>query len=214
MHLSIPSLLPSLLLFATAVSSSSLTITIPPSNLLPNPNVLPAGTHATLTSLPASSASSQGQEQGGPLTAPLTHTATFVFRNLQPKPKAESYLLDIRSAGYVFAPYRVDVSADGAVMGVWETFRGNPWDNRGAEMFNFVVDGASAGAGAGEEKRKDMDVIVEAKVLARRGFYEQRAQCESFPRSSVIYDLLHACMHTDKLCVCSQFRHCRCSRTR
>ena len=67
------------------------------------------------------------------------------------------------------------------MMGVWETFRGNPWDNRGAEMFNFVVDGASAGAGAGEEKRKDMDVIVEAKVLARRGFYEQRAQCESFP---------------------------------
>lgn len=52
-------------------------------------------------------------------------------------------------------------------------------------MFNFVVDGAAAGAGAGagdgEKKKKDMDVIVEAKVLARRGFYEQRAQCESFP---------------------------------
>lgn len=89
----------------------------------------------------------------------------------------------------------MDVSADGAVMGVWETFRGNPWDNRGAEMFNFVVDGAAAGAeaGAGEEKnkKKDIDVIVEAKVLARRGFYEQRAQCESFPhpRSGVICDL-------------------------
>lgn len=221
MHLSIPSLLPSLLLFATAVSSSSLTITIPPSNLLPNPNVLPAGTHATLTSLPASTASSQGQEQGGPLTAPLTHTATFVFRNLQPKPKAESYLLDIRSAEYVFAPYRVDVSADGAVMGVWETFRGNPWDNRGAEMFNFVVDGAAAGAGAGagagekKNNKKDIDVIVEAKVLARRGFYEQRAQCESSPRprSGVICDLFFGILTGCGVFFFFQFRHCRCSRT-
>lgn len=87
----------------------------------------------------------------------------------------------------------MDVSADGAVMGVWETFRGNPWDNRGAEMFNFVVDGAAAGAGAeaGEAKKKDMDVIVEAKVLARRGFYEQRTQCESSssPGPGVICDL-------------------------
>lgn len=33
----------------------------------------------------------------------------------------------------MFAPYRVDVGADGNVIGVWETYRGNPWDNKGPE---------------------------------------------------------------------------------
>jgi hypothetical protein len=101
------------------------------------------------------------------LTAPLTRSASFVFRNLKAT-KPESYLLDIRSAEYVFAPYRVDISADGTVLGMWETYRGNPWDNRGPEK--FVVD-AAAGNGA-----KASEVTVEAKVLARRGFYEERAR--------------------------------------
>ncbi|ODM19907.1 hypothetical protein SI65_04893 [Aspergillus cristatus] len=163
MHFSITSI-PSVLLLATTAICSSLTITIPPSNLLPNPNVLPAGTHATLTTLPSSS---QDQAtRNAFLTAPLTRSATFVFRNLQPSTPAQpaSYLLDIRSAEYVFAPYRVDVAADGKVLGVWETFRGNPWDNRGAEKFN-AVDAAAK-----------KDVTVEAKLLARRGFYEQRSK--------------------------------------
>lgn len=69
----------------------------------------------------------------------------------------------------MFAPYRVDVAADGTVLGVWETFRGNPWDNRGAEKFN-AVDAAAAAT---------KDVTVEAKVLAKRGFYEQRAKCKA-----------------------------------
>lgn len=165
MHFSITSI-PSIFLLATTAICSSLTITIPPSNLLPNPNVLPAGTHATLTSLPSSS---QDQAtRNALLTAPLTRSATFVFRNLQSSTPAQpaSYLLDIRSAEYVFAPYRVDVAADGKVMGVWETFRGNPWDNRGAEKFN-AVDAAA---------RKD--VTVETKLLAKRGFYEQRSSCK------------------------------------
>lgn len=166
MHLSIPSLFSPLLL-ATSVLSSSLTITIPPSALLPNPNVLPAGTHATLTTL--------SKAHPEPLlTAPLTRSATFTFRDIPTTTavgSGASYLLDIRSAEYVFAPYRVDVAADGKVLGVWETFRGNPWDNRGAEKFNVVVD-ADASAGVGGR-----DVRVEASVLARRGFYEQRATC-------------------------------------
>lgn len=57
------------------------------------------------------------------------------------------------------------------MLGVWETFRGNPWENRGAEKFNFAVD-ADASAGGGGR-----DVRVEAGVLARRGFFEQRAVC-------------------------------------
>jgi len=68
----------------------------------------------------------------------------------------------------VFAPYRVDVAADGKVLGVWETFRGNPWDNRGAEKFNAVDATAK-------------DVTVEAKLLTRRVFYEQRSKCKLPP---------------------------------
>ena len=85
-----------------------------------------------------------------------------------PDAQPESYLLDIRSAGeYVFAPYRVDVAADGTILGVWETFRGNPWDNRGA--VKYIVDVAA---------KKQVDVVVEAKVIARKAFYEERAKCE------------------------------------
>ncbi|KAL5355450.1 hypothetical protein BJX96DRAFT_170684 [Aspergillus floccosus] len=156
--LSILSLL-SVLATVTTTAASALTITIPPSTLLPNPNALPAGTHATLTSLPGT----QDGLVSHPITAPLTRSATFVFPRL-PTSQAESYLLDIRSKEFVFAPYRVDVAADGSVIGVWETFRGNPWDNRGVEKF---------AAFPGGEKG---DVSVEAKVVARRGFYEQRSK--------------------------------------
>ncbi|KAI9041709.1 uncharacterized protein KD926_006607 [Aspergillus affinis] len=154
-----------LLVAATAtLVASTLTVTIPPSNLLPNPNALPAGTHATLTSLPSSEHLKEDAESvAHPLSASLTRSATFVFRSLHSS-KPQSYLLDIRSAEYVFVPYRVDISADGIVLGIWETFRGNPWDNRGAEK--FVVDATATASG---------DVTVEAKLLTRRAFYEQRS---------------------------------------
>jgi hypothetical protein len=162
MHFSLSSLV--LLGISSLVSASSLTITIPASSPLPNPHVLPATSHATLTSLP-----SGGKDHI--LSASLTRSATFVFHDLPysgPDAQPESYLLDIRSAGdYVFAPYRVDVAADGSILGIWETFRGNPWDNRGAEK--YIVDIAG---------KKQIDVVVEAKVLGRKVFYEQRAQCK------------------------------------
>lgn len=161
------SLLPLLLLFLEA-TASSLTIIIPPSNLLPNQHSLPASTHATLTSI--SHANQPGKSL---LIAPLTRSSTFVFRNLQlSAAQPESFLLDIRSSEYVFSPYRVDVSADGTVLGVWETFRGNPWDNRGPEK--FLADAAVQGSSA----ESSADVTVAAKLVARKGFYEERAKCE------------------------------------
>ncbi|KAJ5100217.1 hypothetical protein N7456_006269 [Penicillium angulare] len=143
-------------LLLSHLAAASLTITIPTSNLLPNPHALPASTHATLTTLPASN----GDDHL--LTAPLSHISTFAFRDIPVQ--QGSYLLDIRSSEYIFAPYRVDIAADGSVLGVWETFRGNPWDNRGAEK--YVVDVAG---------KKQSDVVVEAKLLGRRGFFEERA---------------------------------------
>ncbi|KAJ5576358.1 hypothetical protein N7535_003284 [Penicillium sp. DV-2018c] len=160
MHFSLASLL--LLGTSALVSASSLTITVPVSSSLPNPHVLPATSHATLTTLPSG-------EKEHTLSASLTRSATFVFHDLPSSSsdaQPESYLLDIRSAGdYVFAPYRVDVAADGTILGIWETFRGNPWDNRGVEKYIVDVSG-----------KKQVDVVVEAKVIGRKVFYEQRAK--------------------------------------
>lgn len=145
--------------FLCQLAAASLTITIPPSTHLPNPHVLPATTHATLTTLPSSN-------KDHILTASLTRSSTLVFRNL-PSGQPESYLLDIRSTDYIFVPYRVDVAADGSILGVWETFRGNPWDNRGAEK--YVVDVAG---------KKQADVVIEAKLVSRKDLYEERAACK------------------------------------
>ena len=173
-----------LLLLSPASASSILTITISPSNILPNPHaLLPPSTHATLTTLPPKSASSSNNEgtknvETGThiLAAPITRSSTFVFEDLRlPGVNAPaSYLLDIRSREFIFAPYRVDVAADGTVLGIWETFRGNPWDNRGSEKFVAQV-GASS------------DVVIEAKVVGRRGFYEERPKCESFHCCELIW---------------------------
>ncbi|PYH72502.1 uncharacterized protein BO88DRAFT_401637 [Aspergillus vadensis CBS 113365] len=168
MHLSLFSLF-SLLCASTLATAASaarhLTITIPPSTILPNPNVLPANTHATLTTF------TKNTNDNHHFTAPLSRSATFDFHHLPASSKPESYLLDIRSPEYVFAPLRVDVAADGSVLGIWETFRGNPWDNRGAEKFVFDASAPRGGNSGAEEA-----VMVEAKVLARRGFYEERSK--------------------------------------
>ncbi|KAE8134893.1 hypothetical protein BDV38DRAFT_148665 [Aspergillus pseudotamarii] len=155
-----------LFLLSTVVATSALTVVIPPSNLLPNPNALSSDTHATLSSIPPPTRSKNAHVSPHLLTAPLTRSATFIFQDLDSTGKPESYLLDVRSAEYVFTPYRVDVAADGTVLGVWETFRGNPWENRGAER--YVLDAASV------DTTKLSEVAVDAKVLARRGFYEER----------------------------------------
>ncbi|KAL4974366.1 hypothetical protein BDW66DRAFT_139961 [Aspergillus desertorum] len=155
-----------LLFLVPATLSSKLAITISPSPLLPNPHSLPADTHATLTSISLAK----------PLKAPLTRSATFVFSGLVAADYKEkhqddlsgSYLLDIRSAEYVFAPLRVDLDERGKVKGVWETFRGNEWGNRGVEKYVRPA-GEKVGDGKGDE-----DVVVEATAIGRKGFYEVR----------------------------------------
>ncbi|KAL5047478.1 hypothetical protein BDW71DRAFT_180222 [Aspergillus fruticulosus] len=164
MHLLNPYAL--LLLLVPPAISSKLTITIPPSPLLPNPHSLPADTHATLTSTSLTR----------PLKAPLTHSATFVFaglaaaeyKNPHQDDLSGSYLLDIRSAEYVFAPLRVDLDERGGLKGVWETFRGNEWGNRGVEKYVRPAE-EKVGGGNGDEQ-----VVVEARAVGRKGFYEVR----------------------------------------
>ncbi|KAI1745574.1 Cys/Met metabolism PLP-dependent enzyme-domain-containing protein [Xylaria scruposa] len=109
--------------------AATVTFSIPPSPQIPNPAALPPSTHATLTALGASYA------------APLTVDNTFVFRNVTPG----SYLGDVNCATHGFAPLRVDVipvtagadknpNGEDVSLRVWETFRGNDWDNKGEEI--------------------------------------------------------------------------------
>jgi hypothetical protein len=165
-----------LLLLLITPALSDLTLTVPPSPLLPNPHSLPADTHATLTST----------SLANPIKAPLTRSATFVFSGIasseykisQRDDLSGSYLLDIRSSEYVFTPLRVDLDERGYVKGVWETFRGNEWGNRGVEKYLRPVD-VQVVAGQGNAG----DVVVDVKVVGRKGFYEVRQTCMCFPLS-------------------------------
>ncbi|KAL4915580.1 hypothetical protein BDW62DRAFT_188160 [Aspergillus aurantiobrunneus] len=158
----------SLLLLINPALSSTLTITIPPSQHLPNPHSLPADTHATLTSTSLAK----------PIKAPLTRSATFVFADLTAAEHkvpqhdddiSASYLLDIRSSEYVFAPLRVDVDERGHVKGVWETFRGNEWGNRGVEKYLRPAE-VQVGGGHGNAG----DIVVDVRIVGRKAFYEVR----------------------------------------
>ncbi|KAI1105029.1 Cys/Met metabolism PLP-dependent enzyme-domain-containing protein [Jackrogersella minutella] len=115
---------------SAAPQQTTVTLWIPQSPQLPNPNALPATTHATLSSL------------GKAYDAPLTAAGSFAFRNVTPG----SYLADVHCGTHAFAPLRVDVAASEAADGkgagrtvvvakAWETFRGNDWENKGQEAF-------------------------------------------------------------------------------
>lgn len=136
-----------------AAAKTSLTLSIPPSQFLPNPNVLPPSTHATLTTLHQT------------YSAPLSISNTFVFHNVT----AGSYLADVHCASYGFSPLRVDVTttADGAAgvdskftVKVWETYRGNEWENKGEE---FV---------------KSADGGFPVRCMGKKVFFQERGKCE------------------------------------
>lgn len=113
MHLPI-----SLLLALSALTTAArLTLTIPPSSLLPSASVLGPSTHATL------------QTSGPPLRALLSKSNTFVFDNVSPG----SYLGVIHCHEIAFEALRIDVSAGEGLQKVeaWQTFWGNEWDNKG-----------------------------------------------------------------------------------
>ena len=130
------------------VSSASLRVSIPASNLLPNPNTLPASSHAVLTS-----------GSGQPITAVLKKGNYFDFSDIQ---STGSHLLDIYTHDYLFAPYRIDISTSSnsstQITGAWETYRGIRWEDRGVALV------------AAPTGQLDMS----AKVLSKRNFYEER----------------------------------------
>lgn len=138
----------SLLLLACAALSSAarLTISIPSSQLLPNPSTLPSSTHAVLLGPP-----------GVRYDAPIRRDNTFVFSDV---PDA-SYLLTLHSRDYFFPPLRVDVTKaadeNAQTISAWQTFRGNEWSNKGP----------SFGTGRG-------DLEIQVRPVSQKDFYMVR----------------------------------------
>lgn len=147
---------------AVEPATTQITLRIPPSHALPNPNVLPPSTHATLSSLRKSK------------SAPISVGNTLVFRNVS----AGSYLLDVHCPTHAFAPLRVDVTrseeedggggAKSLKVRAWETYRGNDWDNKGE------VVGLSDGN------------VLDVRVLGTKGYFMERSSCEFFPFSTSV----------------------------
>ena len=140
---------------------TSVTLRIPASQGLPNPNLLPPSTHATLSAL------------GAAFSAPLTVQNTFVFSNLS----TGSYLVDVHCATHAFAPLRLDVvsssssdsstggaggedGGDAVIVRAWETYRGNDWGNKGE----------AARVGEGN--------VLDVKLLGGKGYFMERSKCE------------------------------------
>jgi ER membrane protein complex subunit 7 len=117
----IPLLLPLLIPLAQC---THLRVLIASTTGLSNPGTLPPSTSASLTTLSRQ------------LHAPLRADNSFDFRNVS----AGSYLLDIHSHTYEFAPLRVDVHGEVETrtvepeVQVWGTFRGNEWGNKGEKV--------------------------------------------------------------------------------
>ncbi|RMZ79721.1 hypothetical protein DV738_g3181, partial [Chaetothyriales sp. CBS 135597] len=134
-------------------SATSLRVQIAASNLVPNPNALPASTHATLTSA-----------QGTTLRTPLRKGSYLLFDDI-PATLTGSHLLEIFSHNLVFAPYRIDISApqqqqqEPVITLAAETYRGIKWSDHGVNL-------APSSGG--------VNLTLTAKVLGQKAFYETR----------------------------------------
>jgi ER membrane protein complex subunit 7 len=162
--------------------AASLIISIPASASLPNPNTLSAYTHATLFS---------GAPSIAPITVPLTTRSTLEFHDL-PTPNSssgpQSFLLTISAPSHVFASYRVDVSSEKSsnaaiIEGIWETFPGSEWSEKGPVLGGKTaqgegadpVDNAHSVKTTGEAAQLPQQIVqISAKVLSKREFYEER----------------------------------------
>lgn len=72
------------------------------------------------------------------------------------------------------------INGDAVIEGVWETYPGAAWSDKGPILGGKAAQGGGASGSIGvnsassTEREKEQVVRIEAKVLARRDFYEQR----------------------------------------
>jgi Protein of unknown function (DUF2012) len=101
----------------------------------------------------------------------------------------QSYLVTISALSHIFASYRVDLipggsstTGDAVIEGIWETYPGSAWSEKGPILGGKAAQGGGAtgivASSTGKNVRdgdQEQVVRIEAKVLGRRDFYEQRA---------------------------------------
>lgn len=107
--------------FTAIVQSARFSVSVQPSQQLPNPATLPPSTHAVLLGPP-----------GTRYDVPIRRDNSFVFPDIA----EASYLLTIHSRDHHFPPLRLDVAkAEDDIsqdtLTAWQTFRGNEWSNKG-----------------------------------------------------------------------------------
>jgi ER membrane protein complex subunit 7 len=133
-----------LLYLCSLATAASLRVQIPASNVLSNPNTLPASTHATLTS------------GSGPVQRAVLRKGNYLL--FDDVPTTGSHLLQVHSHSYTFAPYRIDISTDHKIVLAAETYPGVQWSDHGV---NFAPNPAE-------------HVTLNAKCLSKKEFYEIR----------------------------------------
>lgn len=135
-----------ILALVVIASAAQLKVSIPPSQLLPNPSTLPSSSHAILLGPP-----------GIRYDAPIRRDNTFIFADLPD----ESYLLTLHARDYFFPPLRVDiVKNEGEAsqnISAWQTFRGNEWSNKGPSF------------GTGKD-----ELTITVRPAAEKQFYQVR----------------------------------------
>ena len=159
-------------------TGTTVTLAIPASPHLPNPLHQLSG-HRTRATLSRLGAAYEAPLSGPPAPPPSNsngngnnNAAFLVFRNVTPG----SYVADVHSASHGFAPLRVDVVAAGAggaeetpLVRVWETFRGNEWENKGEEVRGLAGTGTGAGAAG---------AAFPVRVLGTKTYFVERGSCE------------------------------------
>lgn len=152
-------------LLCSLVSAATIILRVQPTTLLPNPNVLPPSTHATITF-------SDGSIQ----RSLLRKDNSIVFEEIS---KVGSHLLNIYSKDYQFAAYRIDTIVNpesvSAPMGstspsavaislAAQTYSGAQWSDIGVSLLPYQ-------AGSSQPVTT---LTFTPKVLSAKSFYEVR----------------------------------------
>lgn len=155
-----------LALLVCVSSAAQLTVKIQSSQMLHNPNTLPASTHATITA-----------PNGVVRQAPLRKDNTLVFDDLS---TIGSHLLSIFTRDYAFASYRIDTtpnlstsSDDNSVLISFaaQLYPGTQWSDTGINLIPSQPDTDST---TGQSVRPQASLTIVPRVLGQKQFYEQR----------------------------------------
>lgn len=157
-------LLALLQLLTPLCSAATLILRIQPSQLLPNPSILPPSTHATLIA-----------NNGTVLRSSLRRDNTIVFPNIV---TTGTHLLSIFTKDYTFASYRIDTapstpsSSDTTITFAAQVYPGTQWSDTGPSLLPRTsnTDQPSSSSSSSDTST----LTITPKLLAAKTFYTPR----------------------------------------